>query len=93
MDQPTENQQAPDYGALPVCCMRPSRRFRRTGIGGIMLGMHLSRQTIFLVSAVPELIAAVAILALMYLERIQTASGGRTQPAAKSLQYTSRIPS
>jgi hypothetical protein len=56
-----------------------------------MLGMHLSRQTIFLVSAVPELIAAVAILALMY--RIQTASGGRTQPAAKSLQYTSRIQS
>jgi hypothetical protein len=57
----------------------------------MMLGMHLSRQTIFLVSAVPELIAAVAILALMY--RIQTASGGRTQPAAKSLQYTSRIQS
>jgi AAHS family 4-hydroxybenzoate transporter-like MFS transporter len=52
------------------------------GIGGIMLGMHLSRQTIFLVSAVPELIAAVAILTLMYLERIQTVSGGRRQSAA-----------
>jgi hypothetical protein len=40
-----------------------------TGLGGIMLALDWSRQTMLLVSAVPELIAAAAIVALMRLER------------------------
>jgi AAHS family 4-hydroxybenzoate transporter-like MFS transporter len=39
------------------------------GLGGIMLALDWSRQTMLLVSAVPELIAAAAIVALMRLER------------------------
>jgi MFS transporter, AAHS family, 4-hydroxybenzoate transporter len=37
-------------------------------VGGVMLALHWSRQTLFLVSAVPELVAVVAILVLMRLE-------------------------
>jgi MFS transporter, AAHS family, 4-hydroxybenzoate transporter len=53
------------------------------GIGGIMLALEWSRQTIFLVSAIPELIVVAAILCLMRLE------GSKAQqqclPAASSL--------
>jgi len=43
-----------------------------------MLAMHLSLPTLFLVSAVPELIAVLAILALMRVEHAKV--GVRTQP-------------
>ncbi len=42
------------------------------GIGGLMLAAHLSRETLLLVTAVPELVAAVAVVGLMVLERAKT---------------------
>jgi AAHS family 4-hydroxybenzoate transporter-like MFS transporter len=39
------------------------------GVGGIMLALHWSRPSIFVASAVPALIAVLAVLALMHLER------------------------
>ena len=42
-------------------------------IGGVMLALQLSRQTLLLATAVPELIAVAAILVLMRLERVKRA--------------------
>jgi MFS transporter, AAHS family, 4-hydroxybenzoate transporter len=39
------------------------------GVGGIMLALHWSRPTIFLLSAVPALVALLAVVVLMRLER------------------------
>jgi AAHS family 4-hydroxybenzoate transporter-like MFS transporter len=39
------------------------------GIGGVMLALQLSRQTLMLAASAPELIAVVAVLFLMRLER------------------------
>jgi len=44
------------------------------GIGGIMLAMHLSRPTLFLFSAIPELIAFLALLALTRLDHARAAA-------------------
>lgn len=46
-------------------------------IGGAMLAFHLSRQALFLVAAVPSLIAVVALLFLMRMEPVRQAARRR----------------
>ena len=50
-------------------------------IGGIMLALHWSLPTLYIVSAIPELIAVVAILALLRLERRKTGAHAALAPS------------
>lgn len=43
-------------------------------VGGVMLAMHLSGRTLFLLSAIPELIAFTALLMLVRLGSVRTAA-------------------
>jgi AAHS family 4-hydroxybenzoate transporter-like MFS transporter len=52
------------------------------GIGGLMLSMQLSRPTLFLVSAVPELVAVLALLVLMRVEQGKRVAAPRQEVPA-----------
>jgi MFS transporter, AAHS family, 4-hydroxybenzoate transporter len=46
-------------------------------VGGVMLALHLSGRTLFLLSAIPELIAFAALLVLVRLGSVRTAAAPR----------------
>ena len=51
------------------------------GIGGIMLAEHLSRQSLYYLSAIPELVAFAALLVLLRLSHAKAADRPQSKAA------------